>query len=299
MWSLIVIIIGVICTSTAIYFLVRMLKAVPENKDVPEVTSIAEAGQVIDRRHIPKAESWLEKQLEDIQSRSNTKSGVVSNWWETKKSESSAKLDRALADQITTKAVVYRSDAVVEESKHYLERVPIRLKHQDETDDNLHESQNASFENTIAITKNATANGLSLENEKTRQVTGIELEKKLKESEIELQMERVRSEIKRDEHREIKQIDLEVHREETAIDVQAAIVARVPEQFEVELLTQRLFKYHDQKETLLLEPDSEAKQKKMKRLDKNIRKLEKAIDGRSEGLIQGNKRPELRGLEES
>src|ERR1044071_4531308 len=125
---LIFVIVGVLCIRSAIYLFIRMSKAVPGNKDVPEITSIAEAGQVIDRRHIPKAESWVEKQIEDIQSRSNTSGGIIGSYVKRKNSEGRAELDSAIADEVATKAVVYRSPAVVEESKHYLERVPIRLK---------------------------------------------------------------------------------------------------------------------------------------------------------------------------
>lgn len=241
----------------------------------------------------------LQQQLNTLQNQSSSDAGVISADWELGKSEARTDLDNALISEVDAKVRLHRTKSVVMEAIHDVKETPIKLERKTEADKLIHEEVIITHQNALQTYEQANANGLSVENEKKRQETLIEVEKKKQIDAIEIQTELVRSDIKVNEHRDMKQIELDIHREETAIDVQAAIVSRVPEQFEVELLTQRLFIAIDKRELLLLDPDTEGRRKKLKQLDRNIRSLQKAIDGRAQGLIQGNKRPELRGLEES
>jgi hypothetical protein len=49
---------------------------------------------------------------------------------------------------------------------------------------------------------------------------------------------------------------------------------------------------------LLLEPDSDRKKKMLKRLDKNVKLLNEAIDAKGQGLIQGDNRLQLGAMDE-
>lgn len=275
---------------STIGFLTKML--FPEYEDIPD----EELGMKM-REKFP----WLFEEAEDdsslrtiesLQGYSNTSRGGFTSNWQKGKSVARTALDEQLIEEIIAKNRLHstKNAAITME----IER-RAALFTQREAASRMQEARNlekATHHNELTVAEAATKEGLDkdkyLSTQEAHRLDEIRLSAKERESAIEV-----------NKHREMKDIDIEVLKAEAGIDVTGAIVSRVAEQFEVELLTQRLFKQLDLREVLLLEADSESKSRKLKRLNKNIRALERAIDEKAQGLIQGNSRPELKAMEES
>lgn len=137
----------------------------------------------------------------------------------------------------------------------------------------------------VVISSNKSAARLGVSN-----VANDEIKKDEHTKNTQLRLEQGQSEIRVKEYEDKKWIDLDISKEEQKIEAMVALIVRNAEQFDIELLTNHLFRAIDLKDKLLLLPESKSRKKKIKRLKKNIRILEEAIDGRGQQLIQGANR---------
>jgi hypothetical protein len=198
--------------------------------------------------------------------------GVVVSWFRRKQSESRTKLASQLTDETTSASTLAStqnsSQVIALTAEHTLQEAPSRLNEARKQEEVLHQHKT------------------TLLNEATqRRVSSLALDQ------VRIEEEKARTEIEK--HAGMKEIDKEVYQFEKEIDVKGAIIARVAPVYEVNLLTDQLHKALSDREVLFLEPDSERKRKMLKRLNKNIKMLNEAIDAKGQGLIQGNSRPEL------
>lgn len=207
----------------------------------------------------------------------NADRGRITSWWQRGKAESRGKMLFALNEEmrLIIEVISLRSQAHSAEWRH---------KAALEVEQLLHRNQKA-------ILEIATSQGMDVGVYQQKLLIQLEVDK-------EILLMREQSNIKVDEYREIKEIDKNVYQFEKGIDVQGAIIASLEPIYQVNFLTQELNKILDRRELLLLEPDSDRKKKMLKRLDKNIKLLNEAIDAKGQGLIQGNERPKLGAMDE-
>jgi hypothetical protein len=245
-----------------------------------------------------KEASRLEQQAEIIQERSNATRGMFSSMWQMGPTKSRVELDQTLGDELVSKATLHKATALIMETQDYVKQTPVRLERIVETESLSHKRQIVAYENEITVVKNATEHGLSVQNEGMRQLVDIELDRKEKTDAIEVQTERVKSEVRLDEYKGIKEVDKDVYLFEKEIDAKGAIIARVAPAYEMKNLTKQLETDLGDLEYWMALPKSYQQKEMVRQLKKNIKLLKEAIYAKGQGLIQGNSRKELRGLEE-
>jgi len=179
----------------------------------------------------------------------------------------------ALAAGRQYKAAEARTNTTVQVTKETVAQLD--LEKAPERHDRVIEVEKTLHENVVVVTSEATAQRVS------------------PQAHDQIRTIQEQSRVKVDEHREMKEVDKQVYQFEKEIDVKGAIIARIAEHYEIEVLTEAFNRAVDTRQLLLLEPDSEARRQKLERLDKNIKDLDKAIDGKGQRLIQGDSRPKL------
>jgi hypothetical protein len=102
----------------------------------------------------------------------------------------------------------------------------------------------------------------------------------------EILIEQQRSQVKIDEHRALKQVDLEAWMQEKNADIKAALISTLLPHFEAKLLTEDLFRLLDTAYQIQISTDPQ-KDEKLRIVKKQIKKLEKVVDGKQK-LLQGN-----------
>lgn len=196
----------------------------------------------------------LSEQIQHIKDYSNTKRGRITSSWREGQSKARSRLDGQLAGEIAAKLNLEHTIG---------RRIEDRVR------------EHATSRHSVMRLNEAAERGVSLE----------------ALDEIRKEEEKARSEVEK--HRGMKEVDKEVYLFEKEIDVQGAIIARIAEHYEIEVLTEAFNRAVDRRGVLLLDADTDARRRKLKRIDKNIKALDKAIDGKGQRLIQGNSRPEL------
>lgn len=93
---------------------------------------------------------------------------------------------------------------------------------------------------------------------------------------------------KQDTYRANKAVDREEHKEHKELDVEGSITAKNIQAHEIEDLTKKYAQASKDWEHWNQQPDSPTRTRMLKRLGKNLKLLDEAIDARGEGLIQGN-----------
>jgi hypothetical protein len=149
----------------------------------------------------------------------------------------------------------------------------------------------AATDNILARTNRATE--LYVSPEKLDEIRFVEAT-----NESTLVLEKGKAEIETNKHREKQEIDFEIFKLEKEIEVKGAIIARIALGYEMEVLTECFNRTVDKRKMLLLEPDDDSRRKKLKRLNKNIKILDKAADAKGQGLIQGDNGLQLDAMDE-
>jgi len=141
----------------------------------------------------------LKENVDTLLNKPKPNQWAVGSYVGRKNSEGRASFKRAIVDEVSAESSLYQSTAEIEKSKHYLERVPTRLRQQDETEDNGHRQQTAQYENTIAVYTNATDNGLTRENEELRQKGQLAIAQKKKEDMLEYKKKKLEMVLQQEE----------------------------------------------------------------------------------------------------
>ncbi len=219
----------------------------------------------------------LREQLTFIERIYDVLSGGLYSWYRRTQSESRTKLANQLTVEKGAVTALQNASNTSEKavliSEHDLQETPARLEE--------HRGVEIATQSNV-VTRLNKATELAVSPEKSDEIRGKEEE----------------SRIKTTEHREMKEIDFEITKLETELKVKSAIVVRIAEQFEMQMLTEKHAQWVEDRELLLLQPDTQSRRDRLKRLNKNIKYLDKAIDAKGDGLIQGDNRPKLRRVDE-
>jgi hypothetical protein len=250
MWEWIEIVVGLICIGTAIYFLLQLLKAVPENKGVPEITSIQEKDPTF-------KSSRLKEQIEKLQQGSNTDNGRVTEWWEKGKSESRTKTDLARTDEAAAKVElntvitgVYTSEVAIQTAEHSLQENKARLERAVELEKSTHEQTMMLRANEEQVIQKATNKGLHaptyLKTEEKRQLDELEANVKDKDTDREIR-----------KHKEIEGFNVQMDLQEKLNTLSAILEYKRIRHIEFDENAKRLIKLIEEEKKIKDEPYKE------------------------------------------
>jgi hypothetical protein len=237
----------------------------------------------------------LKRQVEVLQDHYSPKGRIIDSWFERKAAEQRSQLASALTmETVNVSGLQTTQDQAqidVLTSHNDLKETPDRLDRKNVFDELMDAENIATKENNIKVTNDATERG-------DHSTTYIQLEAERQRSKI-LEAEKDNATKRKiREHKKLKGIDYKISVKERELDAKAAIVANLVPQLEAEMLKGRLFGVIDQIEALELMPKTKSNKQKMRRLKKDQKMLEAAIDEREAGLIQGDNRNLLSGLDE-
>jgi hypothetical protein len=164
-------------------------------------------------------------------------------------------------------------------AKRQSEVVLYEMRMQEQMRDAIHALEMLRVKVQGTLMSHAAEQGLTLE---AHQALRLEEAR----SEISLKQQERLSEIKVNEHRAMKQVDLEAWLLEKNTDIKAALISTLLPHYEAKVLTGDIFKLLDTAYQLQISSDPQ-KDEKLKVIRKQIKKLEKVVDGK-QGLLQGD-----------
>jgi hypothetical protein len=231
--------------------------------------------------------------IQELQRYSSTQRGKWSSERQAGKSEARASLDTSLLNEVITKNLLHdaKNTAIYSEIKRRL--ALFEQREAEKIAQEQRDLQKATHHNELGVAQQATIQGLDKD-----KYLNVQEARLLDENRVVIKEREAGIEVNK--YNDMKKIDIEVMKAEAGIDVTGAIVSRIAEAYEMEMLTHQMFKLVDKREDLLLEAvNNGAAKKKLKRLNKNIKALEEAIDEKAKRLTQGNNRRELGPVAES
>jgi len=214
-------------------------------------------------------------------------------WWRSLWSSSRISLIETIHKENETERTLIGTEHEIEkfeiQSETALETVKLRAGYDIENLESGQESVRLQVENSQVVTAAATERGETRVAYEQYTIKNMEITEaiRLKEAESGLMVE---------QHRGMKEVDKQVYLFEKEIDAKAAIIARIAPVYEAELLTQKFSRALEEWDRWFKMPESKIRTKMLKRLSKNVKTLDEAIDVRGQGLIQGNNRPELEAM---
>ncbi len=184
----------------------------------------------------------LREQLTFIERIYDVLSGGLYSWYRRTQSESRTKLANQLTVEKGAVTALQNASNTSEKavliSEHDLQETPARLEE--------HRGVEIATQSNV-VTRLNKATELAVSPEKSDEIRGKEEE----------------SRIKTTEHREMKEIDFEITKLETELKVKSAIVVRIAEQFEMQMLTEKHAQWVEDRELLLLQPDTQSRRDRL------------------------------------